>query len=213
MKIGANELKVGNIIEHNNSLWKVGKLSHTQPGKGGAYVQAELKNISNQSKLNERFRSSESIERVRSEQIEHQFLFRSGDEFTFMNNLNFEQIILTKEIIDDNAANILEDGMTVIIESFDEKPMNVILPDQVILEVLETEAVIKGQTVSSSYKPALLEKKIRTTVPGHIEVGDKIKLNTKDFTYIEKSGCKFGLWEIFEFSGPGYGTFRNSSQF
>ena len=92
MKIGANELKVGNIIEHNNSLWKVGKLSHTQPGKGGAFVQAELKNISNQSKLNERFRSSESIERVRSEQIEHQFLFRSGDEFTFMNNLNFEQI-------------------------------------------------------------------------------------------------------------------------
>ncbi|MDG2007719.1 MAG: elongation factor P [Alphaproteobacteria bacterium] len=187
MKIGANELKVGNIIQHNNSLWKVGKLSHTQPGKGGAYVQAELKNISNQSKLNERFRSSESIERVRSEQIEHQFLFRSGDEFTFMNSVNYEQTILNKEIIDENTANILEDGMTVIIEFFDEKPMNVNPPDQIILEIVETEAVIKGQTVSSSYKPALLEKNIRTTVPGHVEVGDKIKLNTKDFTYIEKS--------------------------
>ena len=142
MKIGANELKVGNIIQHNNSLWKVGKLSHTQPGKGGAYVQAELKNISNQSKLNERFRSSESIERVRSEQIEHQFLFRSGDEFTFMNSVNYEQTILNKEIIDDNTANILEDGMTVIIEFFDEKPMNVNPPDQIILEIVETEAVI-----------------------------------------------------------------------
>ena len=187
MKIGANEVKVGNIIQHNNSLWKVIKLSHTQPGKGGAYVQAELKNISNQSKLNERFRSSESIERVRSEQIEHQFLFKSGDEFTFMNNINFEQTILNKEIIDDNTANILEDGMVVIIEFFDEKPMNVNPPDQVVLEVLETEAVIKGQTVSSSYKPALLTRNIKTTVPGHIEVGDKIKINTKDYTYIEKS--------------------------
>ncbi len=187
MKIGANELKVGNIIQHNNALWKVIKLSHTQPGKGGAYVQAELKNISTHSKLNERFRSSESIERVRSEQIEHQFLFRSDDEFTFMNNVNYEQIILNKEIIEGNTANILEDGMIVTIEFFDEKPMNVNPPDQVVLAVLETEAVIKGQTVSSSYKPALLEKNIRTTVPGHIAVGDNIKINTKDYTYIEKS--------------------------
>ena len=106
---------------------------------------------------------------------------------SFMNNINFEQTILNKEIIDDNTANILEDGMVVIIEFFDEKPMNVNPPDQVVLEVLETEAVIKGQTVSSSYKPALLTRNIKTTVPGHIEVGDKIKINTKDYTYIEKS--------------------------
>ncbi|MAV81930.1 MAG: elongation factor P [Pelagibacteraceae bacterium] len=187
MKIGANELKVGNIIQHNNALWKVAKLAHTQPGKGGAYIQAELKNISNQSKLNERFRSSESIERVRSEQIEHQFLFRSGDDFTFMNSVNYEQTILNKSIIEDDTANILEDGMNVIIEFFDEKPMNVNLPEQIILKIIETEAVVKGQTASSSYKPALLEKNIKTTVPPHIEVGDKIKLNSKDFTYIEKS--------------------------
>ena len=108
MKIGANELKVGNIIQHNNSLWKVGKLSHTQPGKGGAYVQAELKNISNQSKLNERFRSSESIERVRSEQIEHQFLFRSGDEFTFMNSVK-ENAPLEIKVLRKNEKGVEEE--------------------------------------------------------------------------------------------------------
>ena len=186
MKIGANELKVGNIIQHNNSLWKVGKLSHTQPGKGGAYVQAELKNISNQSKLNERFRSSESIERVRSEQIEHQFLFRSGDEFTFMNSVNYEQTILNKEIIDDNTANILEDGMMVIIEFFDEKPMNVNPPDQIILEIVETEAVIKGQTVSSSYKPAILDNGLSIQVPPFIEAGDEVVVDTRNLEYIKK---------------------------
>ena len=186
MKIGANELKVGNIIQHNNSLWKVGKLSHTQPGKGGAYVQAELKNISNQSKLNERFRSSESIERVRSEQIEHQFLFRSGDEFTFMNSVNYEQTILNKEIIDDNTANILEDGMTVIIEFFDEKPMNVNPPDQIILEIVETEAVIKGQTVSSSYKPAILDNGLSIQVPPFIEAEDEVIVDTRNLEYIKK---------------------------
>ena len=186
MKIGANELKVGNIIQHNNSLWKVGKLSHTQPGKGGAYVQAGLKNISNQSKLNERFRSSESIERVRSEQIEHQFLFRSGDEFTFMNSVNYEQTILNKEIIDENTANILEDGMTVIIEFFDEKPMNVNPPDQIILEIVETEAVIKGQTVSSSYKPAILNNGLNIQVPPFIETGDEIIVDTRNLEYVKK---------------------------
>ena len=104
-----------------------------------------------------------------------------------MNSVNYEQTILNKSIIEDDTANILEDGMNVIIEFFDEKPMNVNLPEQIILKIIETEAVVKGQTASSSYKPALLEKNIKTTVPPHIEVGDKIKLNSKDFTYIEKS--------------------------
>ena len=187
MKIGANELKVGNIIEHNNSLWKVGKLSHTQPGKGGAYVQAELKNISNQSKLNERFRSSESIERVRSEQIEHQFLFRSGDDFTFMNNQTYEQIILNIDQVNEDTARFLQDGMEVSIEFYDEKPMNVNPPEHLVVEIAETEAVVKGQTASSSYKPAILTNGARVTVPPHIETGDKIKINSKELTYIEKS--------------------------
>ena len=186
MKIGANELKVGNIIQHNNALWKVAKLAHTQPGKGGAYIQAELKNISNQSKLNERFRSSESIERVRSEQIEHQFLFRSGDDFTFMNSVNYEQTILNKSIIEDDTANILEDGMNVIIEFFDEKPMNVNLPEQIILKIIETEAVVKGQTASSSYKPAILENGIKIMVPPFINPDDKIVLDTRTLEYVKK---------------------------
>ena len=187
MKIGANELKVGNIIQHNNALWKVAKLAHTQPGKGGAYIQAELKNISNQSKLNERFRSSESIERVRSEQIEHQFLFRSGEDFTFMNNQTYEQIILNIDQVNEDTARFLQDGMEVSIEFYDEKPMNVNPPEHLVVEIAETEAVVKGQTASSSYKPAILTNGARVTVPPHIETGDKIKINSKELTYIEKS--------------------------
>ncbi len=187
MKINAIDLKIGNIIQHNNGLWRVTKLSHTQPGKGGAYIQAELKNITTQSKSNERFRSAESIEKIRAEEIEHQFLFRSGDEFTFMNNQTYEQIILNIEQVNEDTAKFLKDGMEVSIEFFDENPMNVHPPEHLVVEISETEAVVKGQTASSSYKPAILTNGVRVTVPPHIETGDKIKINTKDLTYIEKS--------------------------
>ena len=119
MKINANDLKIGNIIQHNNALWRVTKLSHTQPGKGGAYIQAELKNITNQSKLNERFRSAESIEKIRAEEIDHQFLFRSGDDFTFMNNQTYEQIVLNSDQVNEETAKFLQDGMEVSIEFYD----------------------------------------------------------------------------------------------
>ena len=187
MKINANDMKIGNIIQHNNMLWRVVKLSHTQPGKGGAYIQAELKNIANQSKLNERFRSSESIEKIRAEEIDHQFLFRSGDDFTFMNNQNYEQVVLSLEQVNAETAKFLEDGMQVSIEFYDEKPMNVNPPENLIVEIAETEAVVKGQTASSSYKPAILTNGVRVTVPPHIETGDKIKISTKELTYIEKA--------------------------
>jgi elongation factor P len=161
--------------------------SHTQPGKGGAYIQAEMKNITNQSKLNERFRSAESIEKIRAEEINHQFLFRSGDDFTFMNNQTYEQIVLNTDQVNEETAKFLQDGMEVSIEFYDEKPMTVNPPENLVVEIAETEAVVKGQTASSSYKPALLTNGVRITVPPHIETGDKIKINTKDLTYIEKS--------------------------
>ena len=187
MKINANDLKIGNIIQHNNSLWKVAKLSHTQPGKGGAYIQAELKNISNQSKLNERFRSSESLEKIRAEEIDHQFLFRSGEDFTFMNNQTYEQIVMNISQVNENTAKFLEDGMEVSIEFYDEKPMNVNPPESIVVQIAETEAVVKGQTASSSYKPALLTNGVRVTVPPHVETGDKVRINTCELTYIAVS--------------------------
>ena len=146
MKINAIDLKIGNIIQHNNALWKVTKLSHTQPGKGGAYIQAEMKNITNQSKLNERFRSAESIEKIRAEEIDHQFLFRSGDDFTFMNNQTYEQIVLNTNQVNEETAKFLQDGMEVSIEFYDEKPMTVNPPENLVVEIAETEAVVKGQT-------------------------------------------------------------------
>ncbi len=187
MKINAIDLKIGNIIQHNNALWKVTKLSHTQPGKGGAYIQAEMKNITNQSKLNERFRSAESIEKIRAEEIDHQFLFRSGDDFTFMNNQTYEQIVLNTNHVNEETTKFLQDGMEVSIEFYDEKPMTVNPPENLVVEIAETEAVVKGQTASSSYKPAVLTNGVRVTVPPHIETGDKVKINTKELTYIEKS--------------------------
>tara|TARA_Y100001935_G_scaffold254020_1_gene261798 strand:+ start:1449 stop:2015 length:567 start_codon:yes stop_codon:yes gene_type:complete len=187
MKINAIDLKIGNIIQHNNGLWRVAKLSHTQPGKGGAYIQAELKNITTKSKSNERFRSAESIEKIRAEEINHQFLFRSGDDFTFMNNQTYEQIILNIDQVNEDNAKFLEEGMEVNIEFYDEKPMNVNPPEHLVVEISETEAVVKGQTASSSYKPATLTNGVRVNVPPHIETGDKIKINTKELTYLEKS--------------------------
>ena len=187
MKINANDLKIGNIIQHNNSLWKVAKLSHTQPGKGGAYIQAELKNISNQSKLNERFRSSESLEKIRAEEIDHQFLFRSGEDFTFMNNQTYEQIVMNISQVNENTAKFLEDGMEVSIEFYDEKPMNVNPPESLTVQIAETEAVVKGQTASSSYKPAIIKDNIRILVPPHIEAGSKIVIKTEDLSYVERA--------------------------
>ena len=187
MKINAGEIRVGMLLEHKNDLWQVLKTQHVKPGKGGAYIQAELKNIATQSKSNERFRSSESVEKIRAEEIEHQFLFRSGDDFTFMNNQTYEQIILNIDQVNEDTARFLQDGMEVSIEFYDEKPMNVNPPEHLVVEIAETEAVVKGQTASSSYKPAILTNGARVTVPPHIETGDKIKINSKELTYIEKS--------------------------
>jgi elongation factor P len=154
LKVNGNTIKPGNVIEHKNGLWVAVKTSHVKPGKGGAFAQIELRNLKDGTKLNERFRSSENIERVILEEVPHAFL---------------------------------QDGMIVMINIYNEEPVSVNMPDSCVLEVIETEAVIKGQTASSSFKPAILNNNVKVMVPGHIEVGSKIVVKPSDSSYIEKA--------------------------
>jgi elongation factor P len=186
MKINGNEIRPGNVIRHNDSLWVAVKLQHVKPGKGGAFAQVELKNLLNGSKLNERFRSSETVERVRLEQSDYQFLFEADGMLTFMNTENYEQIELDADFVGDRKA-FLQDGMMVVVESFEDKPIGVRLPDQVTLEVRETEPVVKGQTAASSNKPAMLENDVRIMVPPFVEAGDRIVVNTEELTYLKRA--------------------------
>ena len=186
MKIDGNNIRPGNIIEHKNRLMRAMKIQHTQPGKGGAYLQVELKDIRDGTKMNERFRSSESVERVRLDQEDYQYLFRDGEMLTFMHNENFEQISIHEELVGEPAI-FLQESMTVVIESHEEEPIGVSLPDTVIMEVVEADAVVKGQTASSSYKPGVLENGARIMVPPHIAAGTKVVVNTADGTYAERA--------------------------
>lgn len=186
MKIDGNTIRPGNVIEHKGGLWRAVKIAHTQPGKGGAYLQVELKNLRDGTKLNERFRSSEKVEKVRLEQKDYQFLYVDGDMATFMDQESYEQISITMEDIGDDAV-FLQDGMEVRIEFHDETPLGVSLPEKVTLEVTETEPVVKGQTASSSYKPAELENGIRVGVPPFVNAGDKIIVSTLDRTYVSRA--------------------------
>ncbi len=185
-KINGNEIRPGNVLEHNDGLWAAVKVDHVKPGKGGAFAQVELKNVFTGSKLNERFRSSETVERVRLEQKAHQYLYDSGDMLTFMDLENYEQIELQREFVGERAA-FLQEGMEVQIESYEGKPISVSLPDQVVLEVTETEPTIKGQTASSSYKPALLENGLKVMVPPFIGTGEKIIVDTNEVTYVRRA--------------------------
>ncbi len=175
------------VIEHQGSLWRAVKIQHTQPGKGGAYLQVELKDIRTGTKLNERFRSSETVERARLDQKEHQFLYADGAMLTFMDSETFDQITLDQDLLDEDQISFLQDNMTVIIESHEGNPIGVQLPDTVSLAVTEADAVVKGQTASSSYKPAMLENGIRCMVPPHIEAGTRIVVNTSDGSYVERA--------------------------
>ena len=186
MKINGNEIRPGNVIQHNGSLWAVAKLQHVKPGKGGAFAQVELKNLLNGSKLNERFRSSETVERVRLEQNDYQFLYEADGMLVFMNTDNYEQIEIQSDFVGERTA-FLQDGMMVVVESHEGRPIGVRLPDQVTLEVSETEPVVKGQTAASSNKPAVLENGVRTMVPPFVEAGDKIVVDTNEVTYIKRA--------------------------
>lgn len=186
MKITGNSIRPGHVLSHKGGLWRAIKTFHTMPGKGGAFMQVELKNLVDGTKLNERFRSSETVERVALEQREHQYLFNDGDTFTFMDLGTFDQITIHKNNIGDNAS-YLQEGMKVIVEMHDGKAIGLSLPEQVVLTVSETEAVVKGQTAASSYKPALLDNGIKTSVPPFIKAGDKIIVSTADGSYVKRA--------------------------
>ena len=186
MKVNGNTIKPGNVIEHKNGLWVAVKTSHVKPGKGGAFAQIELRNLKDGTKLNERFRSSENIEKVILEEVPHVFLYKENENLIFMNNNTFEQVSIVKNMIGDQSA-FLQDGMDVIINTYNNEVVSVNMPDSCIEEVVEADAVIKGQTVSSSFKPAILSNGIKVMVPGHIEVGSKIVVRPSDSSYIEKA--------------------------
>lgn len=186
MKINGNEIRPGNVIEHQNSLWVAVKVNAVKPGKGPAYAQVELKNLLNGSKLNERFRSSESVERVRLEQNDYQFLYVQGDMLVFMDNETYEQLEIPQEFVGERAA-FLQDGMMVTVESHEGKPIGISLPDHVTLQVVDAEPVVKGQTASASYKPATMENGLRVMVPPFITAGEKIVVDTNDTTYVRRA--------------------------
>lgn len=186
MKVIASSLRPGNVIESSGKLWQVLKIETTQPGKGGALAQLELRDIRGGNKDKARFRSQEYVERVRLDQEPHQYLYATDDQYAFMHQETFEQLELSGDVIGDPKI-FLQEGMIVTIESYEGDPLSVELPDQVTMEVTEADAVVKGQTASSSYKPAMLENGARILVPPHIEAGTRVVVKTADGTYVERA--------------------------
>ena len=186
MKINGNTVKPGMIVEHKNDLWVVTKSQSVKPGKGGAFNQVEMKSLKNGSKLNERFRASEEVERVRVDEEKFQYLYQQENKLIFMNLTDYEQMELDVEFIGDKI-DLLRENDEVILEMYDEKPIGIQLPKTLIFEVSETEAVVKGQTAASSNKPAVLENGLRVMVPPFIEQGEKVIINTEDLTYLKRA--------------------------
>lgn len=186
MKVNANSVRVGNVLDYQGKLWRVAKTQHTMPGKGGAFIQMELKELQSGTKLNERFRSAEDVEVARLDQAEYQYLFADGDKITLMNAETYEQMEVNVDLLGDEAV-FLQDGMILTVETHEEKIMGVMLPEQVVLKVEETEAVVKGQTAASSNKPAIMANGVRVMVPPFISVGDDIVVRTADSSYLERA--------------------------
>ena len=185
MKINANEIRVGMLIEYKNDLWEVLKIQHVKPGKGGAFNQIEMKSINNGTKLNERFRSSETVEKATVEEEKFSFIYKDKDEFVFMNSRSYEQVSIDKNVVGEKEK-MLSENLEVVISFYDEKPIQIELPNQIVSEVRETETAIKGQTVSSSYKPAILDNELKIQVPQFINIGDKIIIDTRTLEYLKK---------------------------
>lgn len=186
MKMSGVDIRPGNILEYEGGIWKVAKIQHTQPGKGGAYMQVEMKNLQDGRKTNVRFRSADTVERVRLDTKEYQFLYEDGDFLVFMDQETYEQINLNADLLGDERP-FLEDGMIVTLELWEEKPISVQLPDQIEATIVEADAVVKGQTASSSYKPAVLENGVRVMVPPHIGSGTRIVVDVYERTYVGKA--------------------------
>jgi len=185
-KISGSEIRPGTVIEHDGGLWVAVKTNTVKPGKGGAYNQVELKNLINGTKLNERFRSAETVDQVDLEYKDFSFLYEQGDALVFMDTESYEQLELQKDFVGERAA-FLQDGMMVTVRLYGEKPIGVSLPDQVALSITEADPVVKGQTAASSYKPAILENGIRVLVPPFIEAGERILVDTNEITYLRRA--------------------------
>jgi len=186
MKIAGNEISPGAVIEHDGSLWVAVKTQAVKPGKGGAYNQVELKNLFDGRKLNERFRSAESVEAIDLDFKPYTYLYESGDMLTFMDKETFEQIEIAKDFVGERAA-FLQDGMEVKVESYEGRPISVKLPLNVTLQVVEADPAIKGQTAASSYKPAKLENGVKVMVPPFIDAGTRIVVSTEDASYVKRA--------------------------
>ena len=185
MKINASEIRVGMLLEYKNDLWQVLKTQHVKPGKGGAFAQVEMKSVNKNTKLNERFRSSESVEKASLEEDVFNYLYSDESTYFFMNPKSFEQIEIKKEIIGEKGK-LLTENLEVTISFYDEKPISVDLPNQVTCKIEVTDVALKGQTVSSSYKPATLDNGLNIQVPPFIESGDNIIIDTRNLEYIKK---------------------------
>jgi elongation factor P len=186
MKISGVDIRPGNIIEYERGIWRAVKIQHTQPGKGGAYMQVEMKNLIDGRKTNVRFRSAETVERVRLDTKDFQFLYRDGDMLVFMDTDTYDQVSLPQDLLGEAAA-FLQDGMQVKLDIYNEKPISVELPDQVEATIVEADAVVKGQTASSSYKPARLDNGVRVMVPPHIGVGTRIVVDVYNQEYVRRA--------------------------
>ncbi len=185
MKISANEIRVGMLIEYKNDLWEVLKTQHVKPGKGGAFAQVEMKSLNKNTKLNERFRSSETIEKASVDEIKFNFSYDDEDNYYFIDPKSFEQIGIKKNIIG-AKGKFLSENLEVSISFYDDQPLTVQLPNQVNCKIETTDAALKGQTVSSSYKPALLNNGLKVQVPPFIDSGDDVVIDTRTLEYVKK---------------------------
>ena len=185
MKINATEIRVGMILEYKSDLWEVLKTQHVKPGKGGAFAQIEMKSLNKNTKLNERFRSSETVEKAILDEIKFNFLYEDDENYHFMNPKNFDQLNIKKNIVGEKGK-MLTENIEVNISFFEDNPISVELPNQITSKVESTDASLKGQTVSSSYKPAILDNGINIQVPPFIESGDEIVIDTRTIEYVKK---------------------------
>ena len=186
MKVAANTLRKGMVVEYNDKLWVVMSNELRSPGKGAAVAQVVMRDIRAGTKMDIRFSTQDMVERARVDEEEFQFLYANGDDYTFMNNQNYEQIVVTKEFIGESAP-FLTDGMMIKAQMHEGNPLSITLPEQVTAKIAEADPVVKGQTASSSYKPAILENGVRVMVPPHIGAGTRIVVRTEDCSYVERA--------------------------
>jgi len=185
MKINAGEIRVGMLLEYKDDLWQVLKTQHVKPGKGGAFAQVEMKSVNKNTKLNERFRSSETVEKASLEETNYNFLYEDENNYFFMQPKTFEQIELKKDIVGEKGK-LLTENLEVSVSFYNDEPISVELPNQVTCKIDTTDAALKGQTVSSSYKPAVLDNGLNIQVPPFIEAGDEVIVDTRNLEYVKK---------------------------